>query len=191
MPPGCTKRANRIPSIYPRTLEGVMSEAERRKAHECRVDALLAGHAERRRRNIKHPVEDFLFTYYSYRPAQLRRWRPDAGVRLEGSAASTVDVAAELARRGSTVRWIRDLLAATAGRPAQLACFGLHEWAMVYRLGTGERRHTAWPLRLQPAELAAVVESRGVRCSHYDAFRFFTAPARPLNLLQPSRDTQH
>jgi hypothetical protein len=163
----------------------------RAAAHERRVDALLRGHRERRRRNVKHPVEDFLFTYYSYRPAQLRRWRPDAGVRLEGATASTVDVATELARRGATVRWIRDLLVATAGRPAHLACFGLHEWAMVYRLDAEERRHTAWPLRLEPAELAAVVESRGVQCSHFDAFRFFTAPARPLNLLQPSRETQH
>ena len=50
------------------------SEAEE---HERRVDALLHGHLERRRRGIKHPVEDFLFTYYSYRPAQLRKWRPD------------------------------------------------------------------------------------------------------------------
>jgi hypothetical protein len=172
----------------------VLAQAQwraRAAAHERRVDALLRGHRERRRRGIKHPVEDFLFTYYSYRPAQLRRWRPDAGVRLEGASESTVDVAAELVRRGPTVRWIRDLLAATAGRPAQLACFGLHEWAMVYRLGAEERRHTAWPLRLPPAELAAVVESRGVQCSHYDAFRFFTAPARSLNLLQPNRETQH
>jgi hypothetical protein len=35
-----------------------------------------------------------------------------------------------------------------------------------------------------------VVEERGVKCSHFDAFRFFTAPARPLNLLQPTRETQ-
>src|SRR3712207_9130784 len=50
----------------------------RAAAHERRVDALLRGHRERRRRGIKHPVEDFLFTYYSYRPAQLRRWDPRA-----------------------------------------------------------------------------------------------------------------
>ena len=27
-----------------------------------------------------------------------------------------------------------------------------------------------------------------MRCSHYDAFRFFTPAARPLNLLQPGPD---
>ena len=30
-----------------------------------------------------------------------------------------------------------------------------------------------------------------MRCSHFDAFRFFTAPARPLNVLAPTRETQH
>jgi hypothetical protein len=33
----------------------------RAAAHERRVDALLRGHLERRRRGEKHPVEDFLF----------------------------------------------------------------------------------------------------------------------------------
>ena len=40
--------------------------------HHRRVDALLRGHLERARRGEKHPVEDFLFTYYSLRPARLR-----------------------------------------------------------------------------------------------------------------------
>jgi hypothetical protein len=37
-------------------------------------------------------------------------------------------------------------------------------------------------------ETAAVVESLPVRCSHYDAVRFFTEEARPLNRLQPTRE---
>jgi hypothetical protein len=61
---------------------------------------------------------------------------------------------------------------------------------MVYRQAEA-RRHDAWPLRLEPAEIAKMIEERGVRCSHFDAFRFFTPAARPLNLLQPSRDRQH
>ncbi|WP_240941999.1 3-methyladenine DNA glycosylase [Planosporangium thailandense] len=170
-------------------------------AHEHRVDGWITPHLARRRAGVKHPVEDFLFTYYSYRPAQLRRWHPGAGVALAEAGdlgpdyratpdGTTVDVEAFLARRGRSVAWIRDLLAATASRPAHLGCFGLHEWAMVYRQSQDQVRHNAWPLRLSPAETAAVVEERGVRCSHFDAFRFFTAPARPLNLLQPTRETQ-
>ena len=38
-------------------------------AHHERVDALLRGHLDRTRPGKKHPVEDFLFTYYSLRPA--------------------------------------------------------------------------------------------------------------------------
>ncbi|GAA3390964.1 3-methyladenine DNA glycosylase [Cryptosporangium minutisporangium] len=172
----------------------------RRDAHAADVDALLRDHLERRRRGQRHPVEDFLFEYYSHRPGQLRRWHPGASVvlagarpedfpghhRVEGGVA--LDLDAFLARRGDTLRWVRDLLAATATRPAQLGCFGLHEWAMVYR--SDEVRHTTWPLRLGPERTNAVVEERGVRCSHFDAFRFFTEPARPLNVLQPRRETQ-
>ena len=39
--------------------------------------------SHRRRSGVKHPVHDFLFTYYSQRPAALRRWHPGWGVALE------------------------------------------------------------------------------------------------------------
>ncbi len=58
----------------------------RERQHHARVDALLSGHTARARRGEKHPVEDFLFTYYSFRPAQLRRWHPGAGVALADAA---------------------------------------------------------------------------------------------------------
>ena len=177
----------------------------RRAAHEARVDGWLAGHRERRSRGREHPVEDFLFEYYNQRPYQLRRWHPGHGVVLAGGSAQellgwrgyravadgvTVDTAAVLDARAATVRWVCDLLRATAGRPGFFGCFGLHEWAMVYRTPVEELRHPEWPLRLPPDALAAVVEERGVRCGHVDAFRFFTAPARPLNLVQPTRADQ-
>ena len=79
------------------------------------------------------------------------------------------------------------MLDAMQTRPAFFGCYGLHEWAMVYRQTPDEVRHNAWPLRFAPAELAQFVEGTAVCCSHFDAFRFFTAPARPLNKLQPSR----
>jgi hypothetical protein len=172
----------------------------RAAAHEARVDAWLTGHLSRRGRGVAHPVEDFLFTYYSYRPSQLRRWHPGAGVTLAGAEAardyrrgplgSTVDTEAILARRRGSIAWMANLLRATAARPAHLGCFGMHEWAMVYRLSQDEVRHMAWPLRLSPAGTATVVEQNRVRCTHFDAFRFFTEPARPLNLLSPTRESQ-
>src|SRR3954447_4866025 len=170
----------------------------RESAHQARVDALLGGHRERARRGEKHPVEDFLFTYYSLRPARLRRWHPGAGVALldAGQRAGwrdhrvvdggvTLDVRALAARAGDVVRHVRALLTATAARPAPLGCFGLHEWAMVYR--APELRHPV-PLRLGAAGTDAVVEAHRIRCSHYDAYRFFTHAAGPRNVLRPTRE---
>src|SRR5690242_6621142 len=79
--------AIRTPRAYRRTLGRVhaLPRAEwtaRAAAHEQRVDAWVRPHLERRRRGQKHPVHDFLFTYYSQRPAALRRWHPGYGVAL-------------------------------------------------------------------------------------------------------------
>jgi len=177
----------------------------RQAAHEERVDGWLTGVAERRQRGEPHPVEDFLFEYYSFRPGQLRRWHPGHGVLLTGAGAEellqrrdyrrvaggvVVDTEAVLAARAATVTWVRGLLVATAGRPGFFGCFGLHEWAMVHRLPAEQRRHPGLPLRLSPDAVAAVLEERGVRCGHADAFRFFAPAARSLNVLQPTRDDQ-
>ena len=56
-------------------------------AHERRVDAWVQPHLVRRRRGEKHPVEDFLFDYYHYSPARLRRWSPGLGTALLGREA--------------------------------------------------------------------------------------------------------
>jgi hypothetical protein len=45
-------------------------------------------------------------------------------------------------------------------------------------------------LRLGAAGTDRVVESHKISCTHFDAFRFFTTPARPLNVLQPTRESQ-
>ena len=174
-------------------------------AHHARVDVATAAHLRRREDGRRHPVEDFLFTYYSQRPAQLRRWHPGPGVVLEGAAGLPragwrfyradgggvqLDLPGFAESRGETVQFVADLLGATRARQGQFGCFGRHEWAMVYRLGEDEVRHAGWPLRLGAAGTDAVVEAHQLRCSHYDAFRFYTPPARPLNLLQPTRERQ-
>ncbi len=165
----------------------------RAAAHEARVDALVGDHLARRRDGVKHPVHDFLFTYYSFRPAQLRRWSPGFGVVClrtwhESSSGTRPEPPDEvtrddLAAKRPLLESTHALLSATAHRPANFGCFGMHEWAMVYR--ADEVRHPAHPLRLGAAGTDAVVESHRVACSHFDAFRFFTAPARPLNTLSP------
>lgn len=169
-------------------------------AHAARADALTADHRARASRAEKHPVEDFLFTYYSYKPAILRRWHPGIDVVLGDaderaawrwycSDRDGVRVDAESFRteRGSLYRGIVSLLRATADRPAQFGCFGLHEWAMAYR--ADEVRH-AVPLRLGRDGTDAVVDAHDLRCTHFDAFRFFTPDAVPLNRTPLSRDDQ-
>ncbi len=125
---------------------------------------------------MKHPVHDFLFTYYSFSPAKLLDWQP--GWPESGSA----DL---LERRRPLITATLGLLEATAGRAPTFGCFGLHEWAMVHRLD--ETRHPV-PLRLGPAATDEVVESHRIACSHFDAYRFFTPTAAPLNTLRPGRD---
>ena len=173
--------------------------------HADRVDAATSGHRERRQSGVAHPVEDFLFTYYPFKPSQLRRWHPGPGLVLQGAAeldrggwrfyrevdgGTQLDTTAYLESRGDTVDFVRRLVTATHARPAQLGCFGLHEWAMVYRLAADEVRHAAWPLRLGARGTDDVVDGLQIRCTHYDAFRFYTRPARSLNLLQPTREDQ-
>ncbi|WP_205708807.1 3-methyladenine DNA glycosylase [Kineococcus siccus] len=106
------------------------------------------------------------------------------------AAGVAVDGAALAAGRAATVRQARAVLAGTLARPAQLGCFGLHEWAMVHRATPEEVRHAGLPLRLGHAGTDAVVEGHRIRCSHVDAFRFFTPTAVPRNELQPTRSTQ-
>jgi hypothetical protein len=183
----------------------VLSEPEwrqRRRAHEQRVSRWTGPHQARTARGEKHPVYDFLFEYYRFRPSWLRRWHPGPDVTLQGETAReflrwpeyretadgiALDPSTLAPRRRDSLAWMVNLLRLTAERPPQFACYGLHEWAMVYRQTPAEVRHNRWPLRFAPDELARFVEAQPVRCSHFDAFRFFTAPARPLNKLQPTR----
>jgi hypothetical protein len=178
----------------------------RAAAHAERVDAWTTPRLERARRGEKHPVDDFLFTYYPTRPGQLRRWHPGLGVALadaddladdaayrtvvvDGVTCATADPA-HFARRRDGLAWVEGLVRSTAERPARLGCFGLHEWAMVYGLEQHEVRHESWPLRLAPADIRDVVDAQVLHCTHYDAFRFFTPDAVPLNDSAPTRAAQ-
>lgn len=185
----------------------VLSEPDwrsRADAHAVRADILTADHRRRASRAEKHPIEDFLFTYYSYKPAVLRRWHPGAGVDLAGAASTDrarwrgyvpgatrgslrVDADGIEAARPELHRLIERILRATAERTPRFGCFGLHEWAMVYR---DDRPRHEVPLRLGAAGTDAVVESHELRCTHIDAFRFFTPAAVPRNESVPTRETQ-
>lgn len=176
----------------------------RQLSHEARVRPWTDPHQARASRGEKHPVYDFLFGYYAFRPSWLRRWHPGIGTVLTGPESSeflsrrdyrqtpegvTVDPTALPPQRRETVVWLHQLLTTLEERPAFFGCFGLHEWAMVYRESNDTVRHATWPLRFPPEEIAQIVERHTLCCTHYDAFRFFTPPSRPLNRWQPTRDT--
>ena len=144
---------------------------------------------------------DFLFEYYPYSPGRLRTWHPGLGVILQGTWSPTSGMQAYLhtaegwtvdprtadpQRLGLTLR----ILEGTAARPAQHSCFGMHEWAMLYRASPTDIRHRGQALRLDIDAVSRTVDEIGLRCTHIDAFRFFTTAALPLNATTPTRASQ-
>ncbi|BCT74707.1 hypothetical protein SCMU_05490 [Sinomonas cyclohexanicum] len=203
------------------SVHRVLTEDEwlpRARAHAERAARFAEPFVARRNAGKKHPIEDFLFTYYTHKPGQLGRWHPGAGVALTGDAAReridwkhyralthaereavglaegatgvVLDLPAYAAEREETVRFCGIILRGTAARPANFGCFGLHEWAMAYRSEKFGIRHEYLPLRLGADGTDRVVERHRIRCTHFDAFRFYSPDAAPLNELQPTRATQ-
>lgn len=179
---------------------------KRLKNHE----ALLAPYADRfiQRRSVgqKHPVHDFLFTYYSCSPLKLKQWVP--------SIHQTLEVQEEMppwfqgpyfvkdrdrlilnrARFSPAMKglceFVIELSQQIESRPGRFGCFGLHEWAMCYELSPEQVRHSGYELRLSPPEIKAFVDSQKLLCTHYDAYRFFTKTATPMNKFTPNLDTR-
>ena len=177
---------------------------ERAQRHADRTRPWIDDRLARRAEGRTHAVNDFLFEYYPFSPTKLATWHPGHGVVLEGPAARaflrhpsyvvvhegvTTDDGALQKHRARLDLAIR-LLRGTTSRPAVTGCFGLHEWAMVYGQEQEEVRHSRLPLRVSPRTVIATVDDVGLRCTHIDAYRFFTPSAVPLNPLEPTRATQ-
>ncbi|MEO6956838.1 MAG: 3-methyladenine DNA glycosylase [Antricoccus sp.] len=174
----------------------------RQSAHYERAQQLVSPFEARRKAGRTHPIEDFLFTYYMYRPNQLRRWhpgfetgiiggpQPDGAFYTQQRGIVFSDPDQFRIKRSGIINFVRRLMRSTLDRSPALSCFGLHEWAMVYRQSPTELRHDQWPLRLSASQIAAAVEERPLACTHFDAFRFFTQAARPLNSDQLARESQ-
>lgn len=170
-------------------------------AHAAQIDAWSEG--RRSRRGQRHPIDDFLWHYYSFRPGHLRRWHPGVGIALEGApehaswphyarrdGLTFADASTITDERRRALNWMRELLQRTLEHEPRFGCFALHEWAMVYGLEQHEVRHEQAPLRLTPVQIREVVDRSPLRCTHYDAFRFYTPGAAPLNEVQPARADQ-
>jgi len=171
--------------------------------HITRARRYTDDHLARRKAGTTHPIFDFLFEYYPIRISHLHRWHPGIGIGLADpqrtsphsawryyyhhNGVTTADVSAFLAAHKPAITQIRTILTNTTANPTRFDCFGLHEWAMVYR--TDHPRHNL-PLRLTPAETNQVVEQHTIKCTHFDAYRFFTPGAQPLNLTVLTRENR-
>lgn len=171
-------------------------------AHEKKLSPFINRFRYWRTHGLKHPVYDFLFSYYSFSSGQLLRWSPGVGIGFEARSlekfkwSELIKVKNNLAfidssffpeRRIPFLKWAIKYLENTSLRPPVFHCFGLHEWAMVYK--TDARHHPQIPLRISSDEVSKQIESQPLCCSHYDAFRFFSQTAVPLNRYQLSRES--
>lgn len=168
--------------------------------HEEALSKVLDPYLEKRSRQEKNPVLDFLFEYYAFRPSHLKRWSPGIGTAIQFSDPSILPEISELTledsvaflnpdffpqKRIRSAKWTLELLEKSANQKPMFGCLGMHEWAMVYR--AEKVRHQQIPFRLSEEEIAEFVESRPLVCTHFDAFRFFTDKARPMNKHELSR----
>lgn len=178
---------------------------ERTALHRSLVGPLADGFIDRRARGLKHPVTDFLFTYYRFSPGKLKEWVPSFEEALEiGEKAPLLNsywfksenslLFLNKERLQGQALFLIDFIIKLCDnileKTPRFGCFGLHEWAMVYRLSEKELRHADYPLRLSPDALARFVESQSLSCTHYDAYRFFTPQAKPLNLFKPDIESR-
>ncbi len=187
----------------------VLTTAEwraRASMHRERVQRWTRPHRERHARKEAHPVYDFLFQYYSYSTGKLEAWHPKPNEVLIDSAEASErfagpeyrahggvierDASAICARDRERLASLVHVLSGTRERPANFACFGMHEWAMVFG-GHHVRHADVAPLRIPQHEVDAFVTSRAMTCTHFDAFRFFAPDAKPLNRVQLVPSSRH
>lgn len=184
--------------------------------HVQESELRTTAHVERRKRGEKHPLEDFLWDYYPLRPGRFRTWYPgiddDGVVALERPASSFseahsywtqiaqsrwfitsnddsycyLDVEAFSQARAHGIEFFRALLHKLQNTAPTFGCLGWHEWAMAYRID--ELRHPL-PLRLGTEKTNLLVEQAHIRCTHFDAYQFFSPAAMDLNTVRPTYET--
>lgn len=180
----------------------------RAKKHRDLVGSYCDAFIKRRARGLKHPVHDFLFTYYPFSPQKLKQWVPSYKEQLEVNSESLAEYPwldkpwfcmsegvlayseKSMKKVNKLATFVAQLCLNIAERPPRFGCFGLHEWAMVYQLPQDSVRHETYPLRLSSKAITQTLQGQTLCCTHYDAYRFFTPQARPLNLFHPTLDTR-
>jgi len=156
-----------------------------------------------------NPIYNFLHSYYKYSTADLKKYSPGISVALLGARpgvnldilnekymafneeggcydVSTFHIMASGKYGLARLTKDRDVLRATSAKAPFFGCFGMHEWAMLYS-GNGTNivgHQESTPLRVDQKTIDALVGGPGqIRCTHYDAFRFFQPSAKPMNMI--------
>src|SRR5688572_32662189 len=86
--PGTQRSPSWVPAVEQLSLLAAEDCNAREAAHVQRVRRYADPYLARRSAGRKHPVEDFLFTYYTQKPGQLMRWHPGDGTVLTGAEAA-------------------------------------------------------------------------------------------------------
>ena len=181
-----------------------LSEPEWQELNQVNHDKLehiVTAHRQRAINGEKHPIIDFLFQYYHFKPAKLLQWTPGINCYLLGDEADQfltqkgfsknnqgvyVDPLSFPPDRMPGLEWTINLLEKTLARKPQFNCFGLHEWCMIYE--QSDIRHKHLPLRLTHQQTRKVVEQTPIQCTHYDAYRFYSTTAVNLNKIELNRN---
>ena len=187
--------------LPPTSLEFLSIEEVRSqwKNHQKLTQAITQPMRIRKSRQQRHPVFDFIHTYYSFSLGRLEKWHPGVGFAIQKpeelelsskyyrhhEETYWIDPSLLTTKGRDRLEWIKNLLEKTQARAPMLACHGLHEWAMVFA-GDDVRHRESAPLRLTQTEIDEIVKTRPICCSHFDAFRFFTPSAKPLNKIHPT-----
>ena len=172
-------------------------------AHKLRVEKLLQGNLYK---DPNHPIYNFIFNYFFFKPSTLFQYSAglDAILALDESFQKFLNPKGlsknsdgifydpnlhfRTQNQKESITFTLSLLQSVYGRAPSFCCFGLHEWAMLYRVNESGNMPSkcsprqALPLRLSQDDIKKIVESNNIRCSHIDAFRFFTPLARYLFL---------
>lgn len=182
---------------------------DRAKKHTALVSPWADAFLKRREISHTHPIHDFLFVYYNCSPLKLKQWIPSfkEALVVAPDFRETYSWFNEYWFRHENhllylnkeriqenilglARFIAELCRNILNRQPRFGCFGLHEWAMVYKQSPEAIRHQGQKLRLCEKTIANFVEGQSLCCTHYDAYRFFTKEALPLNQWNPTLDTR-
>jgi len=178
---------------------------KRANSHRMRIRDLLGGMYYDRKVHDRHPIYNFIFNYYRFRPkATIERFSAgiDVGVEFVEDLYLAPPSKYLSVRNGlieidpvklfneksiQRIRNVHTLLDIVQRRVPSFSCFGVHEYAMLH----SGARHSYFQsgvlkLRMSQQEIDAVVERAPIRCTHFDAIRHFPDSSSKMCVIKTS-----